>query len=264
MPLVWHFQYSLLKVFDIFAMAINLKYELIMPDFSKRSLLPEKMDDPAVAENEVVQALKELETINRFLGGYNVVLNALRQIEKTGQVLSIMDLGCGGGDTLRVIAGRFKQKKQKIMLTGIDWNPVMTRYAALNSEKCAGVSYKTMSIWDDALLAEKAEVTMNSLFCHHFDDAALVLLIRRMQSLCTRYTLINDIHRHWLAYYSIKWITAVFSKTFLVRYDAPLSVARSLTKKEWQLILEKAGIKHYTIKWMWAWRWQIIVPKNDN
>ena len=232
-----------------------------MPDFSTRSQLPEKMDDPAVAEKEVVQALRELETINQYLGGYAVVLNAIRKIEREKPVLSIMDLGCGGGDTLRVIAKRARRKNHKMVLTGIDWNPVMTKYAVFQSQQYPDVAYKTMSIWDDALLKEKAEVTMNSLFCHHFDDAELVQLINRMQVLCTRYTVINDIHRHWLAYYSIKWITAIFSKTFLVRYDAPLSVARSLTRKEWQKILEKAGIRNYYIKWMWAWRWQIIIPK---
>jgi SAM-dependent methyltransferase len=232
-----------------------------MPDFSTRSRLPEKMDDPAVPENEVIQALRELETINKFLGGYAVVLNAFEEIEHNDQITSVMDLGCGGGDTLRVLAARANKKKSALKLLGIDWNPVMTTYAASQSIHYPSISYKTISIWDDKLLNEKADVTMNSLFCHHFDDAELVQLILRMHTLCTKHVVINDLDRHWFAYYSIKWITALFSKTFLVRYDAPLSVARSLSRAEWQAILRKAGITIYSIKWMWAWRWQIIIPK---
>jgi hypothetical protein len=79
--------------------------------------------------------------------------------------------------------------------------------------------------------------------------------------LCNKYVVINDLHRHWLACYLIKYITAFFSKTYLVKYDAPLSVARSLTRQEWVSMLEQAGLKKYSIKWMWAWRWQIIIPK---
>lgn len=219
------------------------------------------MDDPGVAEKEVVQALNELETINRWLGGYGVILNALKNISHGNQPMSVMDLGCGGGDTLRVIAKRSAKFKREVMLTGVDWNPLMTRFASEKSLAYPNLSYKTLSIWDDQLLEEKADVTMNSLFCHHFDDEELVKLVSRMYQLATGYVIINDIHRHWLAYYLIKYITAVFSKTFIVRYDAPLSVARSLTRAEWEIILAKAGIKKYTIKWMWAWRWQIIIPK---
>ena len=47
-----------------------------MPDFSKRSLLPEKMDQSDVAVSEIHQALKELEIINKWLVGYHVILNA--------------------------------------------------------------------------------------------------------------------------------------------------------------------------------------------
>ncbi|MBC8046439.1 MAG: SAM-dependent methyltransferase, partial [Fimbriimonadaceae bacterium] len=72
-----------------------------MPDLSVRSYLPEKMDQPGVEEKEIHQALRELEIINKKLGGYHVILNALNKIKWPDRVLVIMDLGCGGGDMLR-------------------------------------------------------------------------------------------------------------------------------------------------------------------
>lgn len=235
-----------------------------MPDFSKRSLLPEKMDEPGVSENEIHQALSELETINRLLGGYNVIFNALSQLEWTGQPVSIMDLGCGGGDMLRAIAKWALRNKRKVRLIGVDRNKIMTDFATQHSKEFSNIRFVTLDVFDDALMLEKADITMNSLFCHHFDNDELSHLVKGMYKLSSRAVIINDIHRHWFAYHSIKIITSLFSKTFLVKYDAPLSVARSLTRKEWKDILHSAGISNYKLRWMWAWRWQIIIKKSTD
>lgn len=232
-----------------------------MPDLSARILLPEKMDQPDVPAQETHQALRELETINRWLGGYNVIFNALDKLEWNGKTCTIMDLGCGGGDLLRAIARWSKKKKRNVELVGVDWNPVMTEYAREQSKTFPNIRFETLSVFDDQLMERKADVVMNSLFCHHFDDPGLVALLRRMDELATKAVIVNDIHRHWFAFYSIKIITALFSRTYLVKYDAPLSVARSLTRDEWQSSLASAGIDNYSLRWMWAWRWQLIISK---
>ena len=232
-----------------------------MPDFSQRSTLPEKMDQPDVAAHETLQALRELEVINKLLGGYAVILNALGKLHWEKRTYTILDLGCGGGDMLRAITDWAIKTKKTVILIGVDWNPVMTKYGKANAVHYPNITFKTMNVYDDELMKLNADITMNSLFCHHFDNEQLVTLVKRMYNLATQNVVINDLHRNWFAYYSIKIITAVFSKTYLVKYDAPLSVARSLSRKEWQQILETAGITNYRLKWMWAWRWQLIIYK---
>ena len=54
----------------------------------------------------------------------------------------------------------------------------------------------------------------------------------------------------------------LFSKSYLVKNDAPLSVLRGFKKNEWKNIFEKAGIKNYSIKWKWAFRYLIVVFKS--
>lgn len=232
-----------------------------MPDFSVRILLPEKMDQPGVDPVEIRKALHELEVINKLLGGYHVILDALNRIDWPDQPVTIMDIGCGGGDMLRSIAMWAEKKKLNVKLIGVDWNPVMTEYATTQSKNYSNISFKTMNVFDDELLKEKVTITMNSLFCHHFDNSELAVLIKRMHQLASKAIIINDLHRHWFPYHSIRLITKLFSKTFLVKYDGPLSVARSLTKKEWKMILSSAGISNYRLRWMWAWRWQLIIQK---
>lgn len=83
-----------------------------------------------------------------------------------------------------------------------------------------------------------------------------------MQENSTTGFFINDLQRHPLAYYSIKWITSLFSKSYLVKNDAPLSVARGFTKKEWIEIFRSAGISNFSIKWKWAFRY-LITCRHD-
>lgn len=231
-----------------------------MPDFSVRTWLPEKMDQPDVDAGEIRQALRELEIINKFLGGYHVIKDALEKIKWDNHTMTIVDLGCGGGDLLCAIADWAEKSERKVKLIGIDWNPVMTEFARERAANYRNIEFNTMSVHDDHLLNLNADIAMSSLFCHHFDNAELVKLIRRMNQIASRAVIINDIHRHWMAYHSIHLITALFSKTYLVKYDAPLSVARSLTRREWKNILFTAGINEYRLSWMWAWRWQLIFP----
>ena len=231
-----------------------------MPDFSTRSILPEKMDEPDVVPEEVNKALHELEVVNKWLGGYDVVLGALNKLPLENPI-TIMDIGCGGGDMLRKIARWAEKKGKKVNLIGVDRNPLMTAYASRTSNEHPAISYITADAFDDVLLNEKADITMNSLFCHHFDNKELISLITRMKQLAKQYVIINDLHRHPVAYYSIQLLTRLFSGSNLVKYDGPLSVARSLTRKEWQSILSQAGINNYQLRWMWAWRWQLIIPK---
>ena len=218
------------------------------------------MDQPGVPPEETQQALRELEMINKLLGGYHVVLDALDQLEWK-KPMTIMDLGCGGGDMLRAIAAWAEIKKHDVNLIGVDMNPVMTQFASEQSKQYPNIVYKTMNVFDDELLLKKVDISMNSLFCHHFDNSELIGLISRMNQLSAVAVIINDLHRHPIAYYSIKILTAIFSKTHLVKYDGPISVLRALTRKEWQNVLAAAGITQYKLGWMWAWRWQIIIRK---
>lgn len=236
----------------------------MQPDFSVRSTLPEKMDDEGVSVSEIHLALNELEKINRLLGGYNVVFNALKKINWPDRLVTIIDLGSGGGDMLRTIALWAKNNNKQVQLIGVDRNPAMTKFAQEKSEGISNIQFITMDVFDDRLLEYKADITMCTLFCHHFDDDILVILIKRMYELASHSIIVNDLDRHWFAYHSFKWISSIFSKSYLVKYDGPLSVARSLTRENWILILQKSQITNFTLVWKWAWRWQLIINKKTN
>jgi SAM-dependent methyltransferase len=232
-----------------------------MPDFRRRACEEELMDDLTLASDALRQNLDELETINTWLGGYRVVLDALRRLRPrfpAGRPLRVADLGSGGGDTLRHIARWARRKQLPVELTGIDANPFMIDYASAKAGQFPEISFQQQDIFGPEFQQQPFDVITCSLFCHHFPDADLVTMLRQLHAQATVGVIINDLHRHPLAYYSIKSLTRLLGGSYLVQHDAPLSVARAFTRQEWMHLLARAGINQYVLRWQWAFRWQVI------
>ena len=107
-------------------------------------------------------------------------------------------------------------------------------------------------------------IIFSSLFCHHFSKEDLAEQLQWCRSHAPCGFFINDLHRHPVAYYSIKWLTSLFSHSYLVRNDAPLSVLRGFHKNEWEELLDLAGISGSEINWKWAFRWLVIAAPEMN
>ncbi|MBF9238619.1 methyltransferase domain-containing protein [Hymenobacter sp. BT683] len=230
--------------------------------FEKRASGPELMDDLTLATDALRQNLDELETINTWLGGYAPVLNALKRLKPrfpSGRPLRLADLGSGGGDTLRHIAQWARKNRVSAELTGIDANQFMLDYAMAKSLGYPEITYRQFDIFAPEFQAQPYDVLTCSLFCHHFTDDELVALLQQWQQQAQVAVVINDLHRHWLAYHSIKWLTRLLGGSYLVQHDAPLSVARAFRRADWVALLQRAGIVNYALRWRWAFRWQVIL-----
>ncbi len=228
----------------------------------QRSNQPELMDDLTLSGEELRQNLYELEVINNWLGGHKVVLNALNRLAATGaQPLRIADIGCGGGDTLKSIACWARRKKITVELTGVDANDFMVQYARQRCQAYPEISVAQHDVFSEVFARQPYDVIVCSLFCHHFTDAQLVRLFGQLHGQAQQAVIINDLHRHWFAYYSIKWITRIFPSSYLVRNDAPLSVWRAFKRSELQELVRQAGVDVFELRWMWAFRWQLLLRK---
>lgn len=237
-----------------------------MPDFSQRSETIEIMDNLNCSGPIVDQTLRELEFINKWLGGNSVTLNGLDKILSScsQHELKIADLGCGGGDMLMMMNNRLKEKNINAVLTGIDANPNIIEYAKKNTASHVEMNFKAMDVLSAEFKRESFDVVFATLFFHHFTNNQLIELFTHLNRTTRCGIVINDLHRHPLAYYSIKFLTSTFSKSPMVVNDAPLSVHRGFTRAELEEILRAARITSYSLKWKWAFRWQLIInPENS-
>jgi 2-polyprenyl-3-methyl-5-hydroxy-6-metoxy-1,4-benzoquinol methylase len=232
-------------------------------DFSKRSSSVEIMDDLACDGEVVFQTLRELDMINQWLGGNKVTIDALRNswrlLPKDKEII-IADLGCGSGEMLRIISKLAEKENRKVKLIGFDANLHIIEYARRHSDEFSNLSFETTNVFSSAFQNQKFDFALATLFMHHFSEQELIDLFSSLKKQTRSAIIINDIHRHPLAYYSIKVLTHLFSRTPMVKFDAPLSVLRAFKKPELNEVMEKATIRIYHMKWKWAFRWQLIIP----
>ncbi len=221
--------------------------------FNKRSIKKELLDFE-VDHDDLILNLKELHAINSYLGGYAISLNAIKSLNLTKATL--IDLGSGGGDTLNEINKWSKSQNIALNLYGIDLKSECVAYAKshLNSDlQFIHDDYKNYPNH-----VQNVDVLHASLFTHHLSNDEIVDLIQ-FAIKNNNILIINDLERNPVAYYSIKLLTSLFSKSHLVKNDAPLSVLRGFKKREWRALLKRAGASRYSLKWKWAFRHQIIV-----
>jgi len=226
-----------------------------------RSYEKEYLDGDSIATPDLYRNLVELDIINKQLGGYNASLNGLSTILSERPVKTLMDIGFGGGDSIKQLARLAAKKKANIFFYGVDLKQDCVNYAEKN---LADIPNKQL-ICDDyrnisADLLKQVDVMHCSLFLHHLTDDEIVNLFKFGKA-HNCIVLANDLHRNWFAYYSIKWLTAMFSKSYLVKNDAPLSVKRGFRKNELLSLLQRSGYTKYSVKWSWAFRYIVIATE---
>ena len=227
--------------------------------FARRSYQKELLDGNDIPFADIAANMKELNTINTLLGGHRVTCKGVRCFADNSpdEKVTIAEIGCGGGDNLAAISTMLLRGNTPYALTGIDIKAECIDYAKQHSPTnttwiCSDYRHTK---WN----GPQPDVIFSSLFCHHFAEEQLVEQLQWMQQNSSQGFFINDLQRHPVAYYSIKLLTRLFSRSYLVRHDGPLSVRRALVRREWEQILKQAGITNYTIRWQWAFRYLIVV-----
>ncbi|MCW3077975.1 MAG: Methyltransferase type 12 [Bacteroidetes bacterium] len=230
--------------------------------FRSRSEQKEFLDNSNIPPDDLCRNLDELHVINKQLGGYAASNSGLAKIlSSTGSVNNVLDIGFGGGHAISELSEFAKKSKTKLFFYGVDLKPDCVSYAnnklnALENKQLICDDYRNIS----PRLLQKVDVIHCSLFLHHLTNDEIIDLFKFAKAnRCI--ILANDLHRNWFAFYSIKFITAIFSKSYLVKYDAPLSVKRGFKKKELISLLKQAGFSNYSVKWCWAFRYIIIAKE---
>ena len=228
-----------------------------MINLRHRSDEKELMDRDDIPFSDMAQTLKELNIVNTRLGGHAITVAGIRNLHPTDQPVTICEIGCGGGDNLFALHKFFSSKLVPVKFIGIDLNPecitfARQQYPQLDCEWICS-DYAAVNFSE-----HKPDIIFSSLFCHHFTDDQLLFMLQWLQRNTRKGFFINDLQRHWLAYYLIKYITKFFSRSYLVKNDACISVARGFRKNEWKELFDKAALTNYTIQWKWAFRYLVI------
>jgi ubiquinone/menaquinone biosynthesis C-methylase UbiE len=218
--------------------------------FQQRSEKLERIDTGDYTPEEYDRFLQEIRLVNRYAGDIRALQNSLlREIKKkNNREFSVLDVGAGSGELLRVIADFARKTNRKCRLYGLELN---ARSAASISEESKNYPEIT-AIRADAFrlpfAADAFDYVICSLFTHHFTDENLVPILTEFSRVARRKVFVIDLHRHPAAYVSYKIFCAAFRISRLVREDGSLSILRGFKPDELENLAQTAGLKNVSVE----------------
>lgn len=232
-------------------------------DFLERSNETEWMDHPDIDQKELNTALNDISRVNRLLGGNRITIKAvfdrLNKLNIESPV--IIDLGCGDGEMLRLLADEARKQKKSLKLIGVDISEKCIVRAKNLSSTYPEISY----IAGDLRMLDPADFSCSILICtltlHHLSDSQIIEIVNKSLSLVSDSVIINDLHRSKIAFVLFKLVSLFLIRSKVARHDGLVSIKRSFIQDDFLKYIKHFKINRYQIKWKWAFRFEWILVK---
>ena len=229
-------------------------------DTSCRSNETEIMDDFSLKGELMRDTLDKLGIINKWLGGNQITLNGIAQLLKgkpKDKTYTIIDLGCGHGDMLRLVAKYGRLNRYNFRLIGVDANQDAIAYANELSTEYPELTFEAIDIMSEEFVALNFDIALSTLFLHHFKNDEILSLIERLTTNAKLGVVVNDLQRSKIAYGLFKLLGITISNPMIVQ-DGLTSILRSFKREELEQFSKTLNLKSH-IRWKWAFRYQWLI-----
>jgi SAM-dependent methyltransferase len=221
-------------------------------DRAKRSAQAEVLDGP-IETADLAAILRDLARFNGVMQGHRPVLRwldrAVRDVPPD-QPLTLLDIGSGYGDLLRAIRAWARKRGRRLHLIGVDLSPQAVAVARPATPAADEIEYHAADVFDFTPPAP-VDFVVTSLVAHHLSDETVERFLRWMETTAQRGWFIYDLQRNIVPFHFIALAGAVLRLHPVVVHDGRISVARSLTRGEWEARLAAAGIPRAAVELRW-------------
>lgn len=219
-------------------------------NFQVRLHTPEQLDNLSLSGVTLHNTLSSLQLVNSLLGNHRQLIKAtLNYCSKIydGKLLKIVDLGCGGGDTIYKIYKRLNKEGIKASVLGIDGNPQSIAYANSKYAHKGTITFQTADILNDSFIIPKCDIIISSHFIYHFQDIELVDFIKKTQKKGIKHLIFSELKRSKTAYFLFKLSSFILPLSSMAKTDGLTAIKRAFTVTELQSIIKKSEVKHYHV-----------------
>jgi SAM-dependent methyltransferase len=218
--------------------------------FRHRSYELENIDKGTYTPEEYEGCIVELQRVNEWLGDAKALRGSLlKEIERQGlRAFSILDVGAGSGELLRVLAQWARETDRTPALVGLELNSRSAQAILEESVEFPEIS----SVQGSGLVLPfpdaGVDYVISSLTLHHFDDDGAVNILREMGRVARRGIFVIDLHRNPVAYFFYTTLGHLILHNRLLREDGALSILKSFTPDELGKLGQQAGLKNVTVE----------------
>lgn len=212
--------------------------------FAKRSEELELIDKGDYSPEEYENCIVELQRVNEWLGDASALRHSLlQQVERARlDSFTMLDVGAGSGELLRVTADWARTKSRQVHLVGVELNARAAQAILEQSKQYENIAAVRADAFQLPFEDNAFDYTVCSLFTHHFQDNDVCIVLREMGRVARRGIVVIDLHRHPVPYYLFSTIGHLFLHNRLIRADGALSILRSFKPDELRRLAEQAGL----------------------
>jgi len=213
--------------------------------FRQRSYELENIDCGNYTAAEYEECIVELQLVNEWLGDARTLKRTLLHDveESSGRRFSVLDVGAGSGELLRVAASWACENNLDFSGVGLELNERSAKAIVEESTEFPNIR----SVRGDARYLPfsdgEFDYVMCSLFTHHFVELEIINILREMSRVARRRIFVIDLHRHPIAYYFYTTIGKLFLHNRLLREDGALSILRSFKRAELRELAIQAELR---------------------
>ena len=209
----------------------------------KRILEPELLDELPADDRRAIHSRRDLQKINALMGHARAIARVLANTSPK----SIVELGAGDGTLLLKLAKRVAPRWKPLRVVLVDRQQLLSphtqsEFAALSWD----VEALSMDVFDwlDRPNAEPSDVTIASLFLHHFENEDLRRLLCRAASQ-TRMFVACEPRRSNFAL-TAAGLLPLIGCNGLTRHDATISVRAGFANQELSVLWPRDDAWHLT------------------
>lgn len=211
------------------------------------------MDEPDCDLEALRRTYALFQPINRLVAGWRrIYLRQLRPALSPTRPTTLLDIGSGGGDVPRALAGWAARDGLLLDVTAIDPDERAHDFAS-GRGPVPNVRYRRMLSADLVAAGERFDIVTSNHLLHHLEQADLAALLADSERLARRLVVHNDIARSGLAYGAYRAATVPLARDSFVHFDGSLSIRRSYRAPELRGALRAIGADD-------GWRVDTSVP----
>ena len=222
----------------------------MLEKFRQRSYELENIDKGTYTPEEYEGCIVELQRVNEWLGDAKALRGSLlKEIERQGlRSFSILDVGAGSGELLRVAAQWARETDRAASLVGLELNKRSARAILDESAEFPEISSVQASGLVLPFPDRSVDYVISSLTLHHFDDEGAVGILREMGRVARRRIFVIDLHRNPVAYFFYTTLGRLILHNRLLREDGALSILKSFKPDELEKLGQQAGLGNVTVE----------------